>query len=720
MKKLKITLQGEHSECGMACISSILNYHGLDYSLLKLTNEFGIPRGGLTFQNIYEILKVKGLDSISMNTKNRTSIPVPSIALWNENHFVIIEKILKNRVLIMNPSSGKQWIPINEYLNKFSGKFIYSKFDSQKKSKLVENKIKKNSYLETIFKSFTLDWVKLTLVTIFFQFSLLTIPILSQRIIDVISSGQKLNYYFLIIFIVSIFIIVYILQKSKNTILAKLRKKIDEKLMSEFYSKLLKMPLIFFSNRSTGELIFRSNLNIYIRQVMSQNLISLLVDSLFLFIYLILMLRYSILLTVVTAVITIFISIIMIINANQIKKIVDVEITFQGRVQKILTESISGIETLKSQHAENSFFESWFKNFKEQLDVSLKKDLYIAKYGILTDLMQNFAPFILIIFASTQIENNNMSMGTLVAFLSLLGMFMSPVIGLASAYNDLSVLKIYIGKLDEVLDYKFDNDNCIVSQNEKNENYKIILDNITYRNSLFETPIIDNLYLEISKGEKIALVGKSGSGKTTLLKLLSQSIQPTYGKSYIINDSGYKEFDYSNDVFMVNQHSQLFSGTLKENIHLTYDDELINFNIERINHASRLSQVDEIIKSIPIGLDTIVSENGNNFSGGQQQKISIARAFFSNYPIILFDEATSAIDKVSENQILKNILEYKEATIISITHKINMIKKFDKIIVMDSGKINAIGRHEELINSNKIYKDLYRESVELNNEEFDR
>lgn len=224
--------------------------------------------------------------------------------------------------------------------------------------------------------------------------------------------------------------------------------------MFSYIDKLFSMPLMYFSNRSTGELVFRANLNIYIRQILSQKVITTLIDSLFLGIYLFLMVNYSILLTIIALVLISLIAFLSIINSHTIKRFVDKEIMEQGNVQRIITEAIEGIETIKSANAEKSFLLNWKNMFTSQLLITKNKNRYIAIFGILPEIIQSVMPALFLIIGIKLIINNSLSLGSLIGFVSIVTMVMKPILSLVSSYNDFLLLNVYFQKLSEVLTYE--------------------------------------------------------------------------------------------------------------------------------------------------------------------------------------------------------------------------------------------------------------------------
>ncbi|EKZ0422875.1 peptidase domain-containing ABC transporter, partial [Enterococcus faecalis] len=559
------------------------------------------------------------------------------------------------------------------------------------------------SFIFTKFKRYFFSLIILSFVS---QLLLLLIPIATKYSIDNIRSFQEIPTYVLLLILTSFFSVLYVVQYLKSSVVAEFQYEFDFKLMFSYIDKLFSMPLMYFSNRSTGELVFRANLNIYIRQILSQKVITTLIDSLFLGIYLFLMVNYSILLTIIALVLISLIAFLSIINSHTIKRFVDKEIMEQGNVQRIITEAIEGIETIKSANAEKSFLLNWKNMFTSQLLITKNKNRYIAIFGILPEIIQSVMPALFLIIGIKLIINNSLSLGSLIGFVSIVTMVMKPILSLVSSYNDFLLLNVYFQKLSEVLTYEEKNDFNNKKGNVGKEEFIYRVNNVYYTISVFEKNILNGISFDIRKGDKVAIVGRSGSGKSTLLKLLAGLLQPSNGE---ILYEGYPLSNNSNNrrnIFYVNQNAHIFNETIEKNISLEFKPNSSINEKKRLKESMSKSKMDEVLLGIPQYEKTIVSENGSNFSGGQRQKIALARAFYSNVNTLLLDEPTSAMDNISEFEVFSNLLDEKR-TVITVAHRISTVRNFDKIILMDNGEIVCIGKHEDLIENSELYRSLY-------------
>ena len=701
MPKIRFVQQAEHSECGLASIVMLMQYYGFSIDLMKLRNLYGVPRGGYKLAELVSILKDHQFETKAYKTTAPfNELPLPCLAYWNNNHYLVIEKTTKKRVLICDPATGRRWISIEEAQSKFSNIIIQiTKVGKQVKKKREHNFL--YNFLKTSFKK---QLFILLILTMFLQLFTLMIPILTRKLIDE-SALLTASFLQLAIGASALFIVTYyLMQLSRGFIVATFQRKFDHKLMTYYMQKLLKLPLSFFINRSTGELIFRSNLSVYIRQILTQKVVLLIVDSVFLIFYIVLMWTYSPLLAMITLSIACIMVVISILNTKKIKHYVDLEMIEQAKVQKNITETIEGIETIKSTGTEHNFYNTWLEHYSKQLNITNEKERFSAIFVTMPQSLQVALPIILLIIGLSLVQQQSMTMGTVIAFLTLASSFITPVMSLSGVYNDFVLLQSYFNKIEEIIEHP--------SQKEGSHQLELFesleVKNVSYQYSIFDKPVLQNVSLNVERGEKVAIVGESGSGKSTLLKLLSGLIEPTTG---IITYNQHSLADIERQslhqqVSYTNQHAAIFNDTVKQNIMLNNVTKNSEVDIQCLVEALQKSGVNQIIESLPLGVDSILSEQGANLSGGQRQKIALARSLYNKPMLHLLDEPTSALDNISERQIMQALLT-QENTCIIIAHRLQTIQHVDRIIVMKDGQIIGNGTHIELLHSNTYYKQLY-------------
>ena len=704
LSKIKYIEQMEHSECALACIAMICNYYNYKINLSTLRDEYGVPVGGYNILQISQILSFYNIDSKGIKVNDIKSLNqnmFPLIGYWNDNHYIIIEKIKNDKVLIINPALGKTWITLDEFKKSFSNKAITC--NPNKDFQKYKDKNRTTFFLSLIFEK----KANIFLVIILIQLFAITIPIINQKVIDSLNTIinttflNKIGIY-LLIFAISY----YVLSTVRSLVIVKIQVYFDKQLMNKLLKHLLDLPYGFFTNRSTGELIFRANSNSYISQILSEKLVSIFIDSLLVFIYLFIMFKYSIPLSLFTIGIAVILIIISIINSKKFNSLTNDEMVEQVKVQKTLTEMIDGIMTIKSIGGEDVFFKKWNKLFNKQLEFTYKKGVLNSFLSNISNSLLFILPMIIIWYGSYGIISGNLTIGMIVAFNTIAISFLQPIISLTGSYSNILILKTILGKLYDIINSKTEK---ILTDNILNINTgKIEFKNVSFKYNRFNPYVLKDVSFSINPGEKVAIVGKSGSGKSTLLKLILGLYNSQNGNVYI-DDTNIKNINIKNlrsQFGVILQEPLLFNDSIKENIIIGKE----NISNMQINEAAIKSGINNFLVNVPLGIDTIISEKGTNFSGGQRQRISLARALINNPKIMLMDEPTSSLDNEAESSLINEILKL-DTTCVVISHRLNTIENFDKIIVIDDGKIVECGSHDELIANKDCYYGIYNSKI---------
>lgn len=378
----------------------------------------------------------------------------------------------------------------------------------------------------------------------------------------------------------------------------------------------------------------------------------------------------------------------------------------QVKVQKILSEMLEGIITLKSIGGESDFLNKWHNSFRKQLNFTYKKGVLNLFLSNISSSLLFILPIIIILYGSYSVISGSLTIGMLVAFNTISASFLQPIISLTGSYSNLLTLKTILNKLYDIMNSKTEK---ILVQNIFNINAgQIKFDNVSSKYNKFDPYILKNLSFTINPGEKVAIVGKSGCGKSTILKLLLGLYTLQMGEIYIdgVNIANVNIKNLRTQFGVVLQEPQLFNDSIKENITLGKE----NISNEQIYKACQKSGIDNLLLNIPLGWDTIVSEKGVNFSGGQRQRISLARALINDPKIIIMDEPTSSLDNEAETSFMNEVLKL-DSTCIVVSHRLSTIEHFDKIIVIDNGKIVEYGSHHDLMEAQGCYNKMYNSKI---------
>ncbi|WP_338754919.1 peptidase domain-containing ABC transporter [Bacillus sp. FJAT-52991] len=704
MRRVPFIEQMEHSECGLASLCMILSFHGNHVSLSELRERYGVPKGGTSLFQIMDIgksynLDVKGYKASVDDLKN---ILLPAIIHWENKHYVVLEKIGNKFAVIVDPASGRTKIPLNDLQAKYSG-FVLVMTPTESFEK------KKGGSHTRFFLSFVLGKkpliASIVLTSLLIQGFALVIPWLTSWITDQVIVPKNDGYLTAIGYSILILLFSYLIFSAlRGFLIAKLQTAIDKSLMTQFIDKLLNLTYSFFENRSTGELLFRANSNVYIRQILSTKAITFLIDGILLITYLIVMTQYSLKMTGVVLVIGISIFAILVFSTSVSRKLADKEISAQSQVQRILSESINGISDVKVMGLENQVYSDWFEKFNLQLMHAEKRAIWTSLINTIAASVQFILPIYLLWLSGKPIISGNMSLGDVLGFSSLALSFITPIISIGNGYGELIYLGSYIQRIYDVMHAKSErrNGQSVFSAPIKG---KVEFKNISYKHNHFSNYTVKNLSFEVNPGERLAIVGSSGAGKSTLVKLLLGLYTPSEG-SILFDGMESNKFNLRflrKSIGVVFQEARLFNKTIAENI----ASDRQNVIDEDILEAAHQANIHEEIMQLPLQYSTTVSEFGINFSGGQRQRLILARALASKPSILLLDEATSALDTLSE-KIIAEHLSRLPCTQIIIAHRLSTIKNADRIVVMHQGEIVETGTHDELLDQQGYYYKLTR------------
>ena len=706
MSKIRFQQQNEHSECGLACVAMIIDFFKKRVKLAELRELYGVPTGGYNFFQMKQILEEFGVHSKAVKTKfsDLVLLPPPFIVFWNKKHFVVVEKITSKVVKVVDPALGKQKMTPSDFKKNYSEYALYVVDDKQ--DSIFFQPIQFNSEILHALKNNKKSLVTIIFISLMMQTFNILLPTLIQRIIDGnldITSNIIQNFF---VFFILLLILYFLTNMAKIRIITNLQTSFDKDLLSLTIRYLLDLPYSYFTNRSKGELIYRINSNTYIRQILIDNVIGSATDLLFFIIYLVALFYVNSLLASITLAIAVIILIFSIISAKMNQIMTQKELVTSTKSQEITSELVNNIFTIKATNSQKRIYHNWITNFEEQINLEKKKSKYSSILLNIPQTIQAFYSLIIIFIGYLLVTSNKMTIGEIVAFNAVGVAFLTPMMSMIGVYSQLLIVKVYIEKLLDILDSPSES-TLFGDKNVKRITGQVELENIFYRYSKFSDFTLSNISLKIAPKEKIAIVGPSGSGKSTLLQVIAGFYKCTYG--YL----KYDDTDISNidiktlrkHLGIVLQNHNVFNGTIRENILMGR-----HFSDEEIWDVLKKIKLDDFVAKLPIGLDTYISESGNNISGGQSQKLSLARTIISKPSILLLDEPTSALDNISELTIMENLFN-TDATIVVVAHRLSTIENFDKIFVMDSGKIIGEGTHQQLIESNSLYQTLYRKST---------
>ncbi len=668
----------------------------------------------ISFSMIGAVLNLAGLKSILLNPQDNDQllrIPTPSIFLKDKTPLIIWE-IVNNKFLVGDPVSGQSFLTLKELNKFFKDEFKLLHTDRTRQS--PKNKFGLSWFWPSIKKHKT-SLIQVVIASFFVQLLALLNPLLIQQIIDaVISQGNFSSLNILGGLLIFLAFGQAVLGSLRTFLFSDTTNRIDITLGSSIISHLLRLPLSYFSKRSVGEVSGRIGELEKIRNFLTGTALSVLLDSIFSIIYIAVLLSYSVQLTIwALGVLPIFIALTIFISPilrDQLRKRAEAN----AKVNSHLVESLSGMETIKAQNMELSSEWKWEKMYSLQVKEGFRNTVTNTAASSANNFLQQLSGLIIIWVGASMVLQGKLTLGQLIAFRIISSYVTSPLLRLASLWQNFQETSISLERLSDIVDQPEE-----IEITGKNLppippiNGNIIYQNIYFRFGTNGPYQLLNVNFKINQNSFIGIVGSSGSGKSTVLKLLTRLYQPESGTIKVDGHDISKVDLYSlrNQIGVVPQDSILFDGSIQENISLTKPD----VSYEEIIKAAKIACAHEFIEKFPSGYANFVGERGMALSGGQRQRLAIARVILKKPKILILDEATSALDVDTEKRLLRNILEhFKKTTILFISHRLANLNKANDILVMNEGTIVEKGNHPELMNLNGRYATLYKQQ-DINN-----
>lgn len=731
MSHFPICYQHDSMQCGIACLQMICRYFGKEFSLDSLSKLCFATAEGVSMFAIKEAACQLGLKSVcaKVSIDNLGQIPLPAIIHWNQNHFVVLYKIKnEQKFYIADPGKGLTSFDLNEFQKSWIGTETQDvnkgiimmfettpKFFEQKDNKnLARKEVHSFHFLFGYFKKYHKYFGLIILGLVLGSLIQLVLPFLTQSIVDKGIKNKDLNFIWLVLIgQLMLTISSTIVDFFRRWILLRVSMKINISLISDFFVKLLKLPMSFFDTKLLGDLMQRMNDHGRVNSFLTQNALNI-IFSLFTFIvFSSVLIYYDALIFFIFLLGSLLYGGWMTIFLRK-RKVIDYELFEQQAISNNRTyEFLTSMQEIKLQDCEQRKRMEWEHIQKDVFHIQQKSLRLQQKEDAGCIFINEMKNIIITVSAAAAVIHGSMTLGMMLAVQYIIGQLNSPVEQLMKFLYSIQDVKISLERINEIhlMDDENGGDNLLTYL--KDERKGIDISHVMFKYDPYALKkIIDNMNIHIPYGKVTAIVGASGSGKSTLIRLMLGYYPVLKGKICIggtdINKLNKKWWRRQCGTVM--QDGVIFSESIGRNIAVGDGD----VDVKRLIKAAEIACIKDYVMSLPLKFDTKIGRDGVGLSQGQKQRILIARAVYKNPDYIFLDEATNSLDANNERQIVENLNKfYQGKTVIVVAHRLSTVKNADQIIVIDHGKIVEIGNHDSLISSQGAYYHLVKNQLEL-------
>ena len=707
--KVPVVMQMEALECGAACLAMVMAYYEKWVPLEEVRRDCGVSRDGSNARNVLLAARNYGFEAdgyrMEISALKENAV-FPCIIHWNFNHFVVLNGFKGKNAVINDPARGVVRVSMDEFDKAFTGICLLIQpgenfVPSGKKKSTIDFAARRLSGAGA-----AVVFVMLTSI-IASLFGVIN-PVMSRIFMDRLLTGRNPDWLNPFIALMAALCAAQIVVQWAQVVYSlKINGKMSVVGSTSYIWKVLRLPMEFFSQRMAGDILQRKNTNASIAGTLVQTVAPLALNTVMAVVYLVLMLRYSPLLTMIGLVSVLMNLVIARYMSEKRVNMTRVQMRDAGKLASTTLAGISMAETIKSSGAENGFFRRW-SGYQASVNAQeMKYARMNASLGLIPAMIGVCANYMVLFTGILLAMDGNFTIGMITVFQVFLTSFMGPVSTLIGAGQTIQEMRTDMERVEDVMQYPDDpfiNEKPVSEEEDYSKlSGNVELKNVTFGYSPLGEPVIKDFSMSLKPGNRVAIVGPSGCGKSTLSNLISGLYKPWSGE-ILFDGKPISEIHrsvFTGSVAVVDQEIILFEDTISANIRM-WDESIADFEVIM---AARDAQIHDDILRRPGGYQGKITENGKDLSGGQRQRLEIARVLAQDPSIIILDEATSALDAKTEYDVVKAICD-RGITCIVIAHRLSTIRDCDEIIVLEKGVVVERGKHEELYAAGGAYTEL--------------
>lgn len=677
MSKIKLVLQTEATECGIACLAMISGYYGFKTNLSEMRSKFSFSTHGVNLQQLMDAALTINLSSrpLQLDLDEVPQLQTPCILHWDMNHFVVLKQA-GTKYTILDPATGERRISKEEFSRHFTGIALeltpteeFKKKDTAPKLKITQLWSKITGLKRSLFQIFALA-VALKLFS-------LAMPLYMQTVIDDVIVRMDLDLLILLALGFGLLMIVNTATTAiRSLITLNMASKLTHQMAINVFCHLIRLPTKYFNSRHIGDIVSRFGSISKVNEIISNGIISSVMDSLMIVLTLIVMMLYSPILTAVAVGFSVVYVLLRIGTYKPFHQLNEEQVVSQAKENSNFMETVRAIQGVKIFMKERQRTQVWQEKFTDALNNEIRIGRWNIGFNSANGLVFGFENILIIYCAASIVISGGMTLGMMMAFMTFKRNFTESVDSLVSTAIEFGILRLHLDRLsDIVFEEKEQHPTKPIQNSGEQEILGLVAKGVSFRFSDSDPFILDDINLQIQPGESVVITGPSGCGKTTLLKCLMGQLTISSGEILVGEQLIDKVPNYRHQVAAVMQDDHLLSGSIMENI--AFFESKIDH--ERVALCASMAAIHDDIMKLPMNYNTLIGDMGSSLSGGQKQRIMLARALYRQPKYLFLDEATSQLDAENE-ALVNNNMKQLNITRISIAHRQETIDSADRVI----------------------------------------